>query len=54
MELDALREKIDAVDETMLALFIERMELSGQVAAYKREHALPLLNKNRERKSLPA
>ncbi|HQQ41289.1 MAG TPA: chorismate mutase, partial [Clostridia bacterium] len=52
MELDALREKIDAVDETMLALFIERMELSGQVAAYKREHALPLLNKTREREIL--
>lgn len=52
MELDALREKIDAVDENMLALFLERMELSGQVAAYKREHALPLLNKTREREIL--
>lgn len=52
MELDEIRERIDTVDENMLALFLERMELSGQVAAYKREHALPLLNKTREREIL--
>ncbi|MEN6338811.1 MAG: prephenate dehydratase domain-containing protein [Clostridiaceae bacterium] len=52
MELDALREKIDSVDESMLALFLERMELSEQVAAYKRAHSLPLTNKTREREIL--
>jgi len=52
MELDEIRERIDAVDENMLALFLERMVLSDRVAAYKRAHSLPLTNKTREREIL--
>ncbi len=52
MELDGIRSQIDAVDEQLLRLFVERMELSDRVAAYKGEHALPLTNKAREREIL--
>ena len=49
MELSEIREKIDAVDEQLLDLFLQRMDLSEEVAAYKNEHHLPILNKERER-----
>ena len=49
MELSEIREKIDAVDDQLLDLFLRRMDLSDEVAAYKSEHHLPILNKERER-----
>ena len=49
MELSEIREKIDAVDDQLLDLFLQRMDLSEEVAAYKNEHHLPILNKERER-----
>ena len=49
MELSEIREKIDAVDEQLLDLFLQRMSLAEEVAAYKNEHHLPILNKERER-----
>ena len=49
MELSEIRTKIDNVDDQMLALFLERMHLSEEVAAYKNEHHLPILNRERER-----
>ena len=49
MELSEIRAKIDAVDDQMLKLFLERMDLAEEVAAYKNEHHLPILNKERER-----
>ena len=52
MELSEIRAKIDAVDDQLLDLFLERMELSEAVAAYKNEHKLPILNKTREREIL--
>ena len=52
MELSEIREQINTVDEQLLALFLQRMELSEAVAAYKNEHHLPILNKQREREIL--
>lgn len=49
MELSEIRTNIDAVDEQLLGLFLERMRLAEEVAAYKNEHHLPILNKERER-----
>ena len=49
MELSDIRAKIDAVDGQLLQLFLERMDLAEEVAAYKNEHHLPILNKERER-----
>ncbi|MCI9156527.1 MAG: bifunctional chorismate mutase/prephenate dehydratase [Lawsonibacter sp.] len=52
MELSEIRTGIDSVDDQLLELFLERMSLSEQVAAYKNEHHLPILNKQREREIL--
>ena len=49
MELSEIRTRIDAVDDQLLKLFLERMELAEAVAVYKNEHRLPILNRERER-----
>ena len=49
MDLNEIRNKIDAVDDQLLQLFLERMQLAEEVAAYKQAHNLPILNKARER-----
>ena len=52
MELTEIRGKIDQLDEELLRLFMERMDLTDQVAAYKAAHNLPILNRAREREIL--
>ena len=52
MEIDELRKKINRIDDEMLDLFLSRMEVSESIAAYKKEHGLPILNKERERQIL--
>ena len=52
MEIKQLREKIDEIDDQLVRLFTQRMELSGQVAAYKKERNLPVLVPAREREIL--
>lgn len=52
MDLKDMRKKIDAIDEKLLPLFLERMELSKAVAEYKKENNLSILNKTREREIL--
>ena len=52
MELSEIRSRIDQVDEQLLDLFLQRMALSEEVAAYKQEHHIPLLNRQREREIL--
>lgn len=49
MELSDLRDAIDRVDAQLLPLFIERMHISEQVALYKKERNMPILNRERER-----
>ena len=53
MELSEIREKIDAVDDQLLDLFLERMHLSEEVAAYKNEHRLPSLTRSGSGPSWP-
>lgn len=48
-DLEQLREEIDQIDQQMVELFKARMEAAGQVAAYKKEHGLPVLDAGRER-----
>lgn len=52
MELNEIRERINSLDDEMLALFMERMKLSEAIGAYKKEHNLPILDKTREREIL--
>ena len=47
-ELEEIRKSIGAVDEKMARLFVERMELVGQVAAYKKANGLPVKDPARE------
>ena len=52
MEIEEIRKEIDTIDSQLLKLFLERMHLGEAVAACKREHNLPVLNKAREREIL--
>ncbi len=54
MELQDLRAQIDQVDDGILDLFQKRMDLSSQIAAYKKEHNLPIYVPEREREILQA
>ncbi len=49
MDLNELRVEIDKVDEELVKLFCARMNLSAQVADYKKEHNLPIFHPGRER-----
>ena len=51
-ELDELRQKIDAIDQQLLPLFLERMEICSQVADYKRKVGMEVLDAGRERRIL--
>ena len=48
MEINVLREKIDALDSDIVRLLKERMAVSAEVAEYKRANGLPVLDKARE------
>ncbi len=52
MDLKECREKIDRIDDQLCALFAQRMEIVEQVARYKKENGLPVLNTSREREVL--
>ncbi len=51
-ELSTIREKINDIDNKLIELWKERMEASLQVAQYKKENNLPVLDANRERELL--
>lgn len=48
MDLNQLRNNIDAIDEQILSLFMKRMELCKGVADYKKANNLPVFQGNRE------
>ena len=52
MELSDYRTQIDRIDAELLRLFAERMQTAAGIAAYKKEHALPVLDTGREREKL--
>lgn len=52
LSLDEIREKIDAIDKQLVELFCNRMGVAAQVAEYKKQHSLPVLDSNRERQLL--
>jgi chorismate mutase len=51
-ELSALRQEIDSIDREILKLIANRMRLVLKVGDYKREHALPVHDPERERRML--
>lgn len=46
--LKQARQEIDACDQAMARLFVERMAMVEKVAHYKKEHALPIWDPQRE------
>ena len=49
MDLQEARNSISRIDEELTSLFVKRMELSKEIAAYKKEKELPVLDAGRER-----
>lgn len=49
MDLNELRQQIDQIDQELVRLFCARMNLSAQVADYKRVNNLPIFHPGRER-----
>ena len=49
MELEEIRNEIDSIDKELVSLFIRRMNCASEVAEYKKEHGLPVLDASRER-----
>ena len=52
MELNEIRNKIDETDAALVELFRTRMQLSGEIVAYKMAHDMPILQPGREREVL--
>ncbi len=51
-DLSKIREQINSIDDQIIALWKERMALSLQVAEYKKENNLPVLDEQREKEVL--
>ena len=54
MDLSDYRREIDSIDDQLLSLFSKRMNLSAEIAAYKQENSLPVLDVRREQEKLRA
>ncbi len=52
MDIKDLRSQIDQIDTQLVELFCQRMQVSAQVADYKKEHNLPIFVPAREREIL--
>ena len=52
MEFQELRKRIDEIDSELTRLFEERMDVVSSIAAYKKEHNLPIFDPQRERQKL--
>ncbi len=48
MNLTEIRNIIDQLDTQIVALLVQRMEVTAQVAVYKKEHDLPVFVPERE------
>jgi len=52
VDLQDYRKQIDRIDNELSQLFKERMDVVRQVAFYKKEHGLPILDAAREQEKL--
>lgn len=48
LDLKVFREKIDALDHELVEILIKRMNLSREIAEYKKEMGLQIRDRNRE------
>ena len=54
MTLDDYRQMIDQADSALIKAFCDRMDVAAKIAAYKKEHGLPVLDTGREQAKLRA
>ena len=52
LDLNELRERINETDKEIVDLFVRRMSISADIAEYKRQNSLPVLDSARERELL--
>lgn len=52
MDLQELRKEIDKIDDELIPLLMKRMDISEQVAKYKVQRGIPVLNSEREKQIL--
>ena len=52
MELTDYRKQLDEIDDRLLQLFLQRMEISADIAFLKQKNNLPVLDAKREREKL--
>ena len=52
MELKNYRDQLDRIDSQILSLFSERMAISGEIAQWKQENGMPVLDVRREKEKL--
>lgn len=52
MKLSDYRQELDRIDRELVQLFLRRMEISGEIGAYKKNHQLPVLDSERETQKL--
>ena len=52
MDLKEIREQIDSIDQELVDLFCQRMQLSAQVADYKKANNMPIHVPSREQEIL--
>ena len=53
-ELEQYRQEIDRIDRELVSLFLKRMEITGQVGAYKQREGIPVLDAQREKQVIAA
>ena len=44
MDLNELRQQIDAIDQVLVDLFTQRMEISARIGEYKKKHGCSLFS----------
>ena len=52
MELKDYRLQLDRIDNQLLSLFVERMNISAEIAVWKQKNNLPVLDARREKEKL--
>jgi chorismate mutase/prephenate dehydratase len=53
-ELKDYRAQLDKIDEQLVKLFHERLQITGNIGRFKKEHDLPVLDEKREEEKLNA
>lgn len=51
-DLEKMREEMDAIDRDILEAFRKRMKLSAEIARYKKDNDIPVLDVDREKAKL--